>query len=78
MNNEVQTSEVNTPEELLARILDAVACIKKGEDQLRRTARVLRTRVAKCAGVDLGIFRTFIINCNKLVIYVLTNSSLKH
>jgi hypothetical protein len=33
-------------DELLARILDAVARIKKHEDQLRRTTRDLRTRVA--------------------------------
>jgi hypothetical protein len=42
-------------DELLARILDAAACIKKREDQLRRTARDLSTRVAKCAEVDGGI-----------------------
>jgi hypothetical protein len=42
-------------EELLARILDAAVCIKKREDQLRRTARDLSTRVAKCAEVDGGI-----------------------
>ena len=43
-------------DELLARILDAAACIKKREDQLRRTTRDLRTRVAKCIEVDGGIF----------------------
>jgi hypothetical protein len=43
-------------DELLARILDASACIKKREDQLRRTARDLCTRVAKCTEVDGGIF----------------------
>ena len=32
---------------LLARILDAAACIKKREDQHRRTTRDLSTRVAK-------------------------------
>jgi hypothetical protein len=42
-------------DELLARILDAAACIKKREDQLRRTTRDLRTRVAKCTEVDGGI-----------------------
>ena len=53
-------SEVNKPtvdtDELLARILDAAASIKKREDQLRRTTRDLRTRVAKCTEVDGGIF----------------------
>jgi len=47
--------KVDTPDELLARILDAAACIKKREDQLRRTTRDLRTRVAKCTEVDGGI-----------------------
>ena len=42
-------------DELLASILDAAACIKKREDQLRRTTRDLRTRVAKCTEVDGGI-----------------------
>ena len=43
-------------DELLARILDAVARINKREDQLRRTTRDLRTRVAECIEVDGGIF----------------------
>jgi hypothetical protein len=42
-------------DELLARILYAAVCIKKREDQLRRTTRDLRTRVAKCTEVDGGI-----------------------
>jgi hypothetical protein len=42
-------------DELLARILDAAVCIKKREDQLRRTTRDLSTRVAKCTEVDGGI-----------------------
>jgi len=47
---------VDTRNELLARILDAAASIKKREDQLRRTTRDLPTRVAKCAEVDGRIF----------------------
>ena len=43
-------------DELLARILDAAASIKKSEDQLRRKTRDLRTGVAKCTEVDGGIF----------------------
>jgi hypothetical protein len=35
--------------------LDAAAGIKKPEDQLRRTTRYLRTRVAKRTEVDGGI-----------------------
>jgi len=56
MNSEVYKSKVDTPDELLARILDAAASINKREDQLRRTTRHLRTRVAKCTEVDGGIF----------------------
>jgi hypothetical protein len=41
--------------ELLARIFDAAASIKRREDQLRRTTRDLRTRVAKCTEADGGI-----------------------
>ena len=48
--------KVDTRDELLARILDAAARIKEREDQLRRTKRDLRTRVAKCIEVDGGIF----------------------
>jgi hypothetical protein len=44
--------KVDTADELLARILDAAASINKGEDQLRRTARHLHTRVVK--GVEGG------------------------
>jgi len=40
---------------LLARNLDVAASIKKREDQLRRTTRDLRTRVAKCIETDGGI-----------------------
>ena len=35
---------------------DATTCIKKGEDQLRRTTRDLRTRVAQCTEFHGGIF----------------------
>jgi hypothetical protein len=49
-------SKVETPEELLARILDAAACIKKREDQLRRKTRDLRTQVAKFTEGDGGIY----------------------
>jgi hypothetical protein len=48
--------KVDTRNELLAGILDAAAGINKREDQLRRTTRELRTRVAKCTEVDGGIF----------------------
>jgi hypothetical protein len=47
--------KVETPEELLARILVAAACIKKREDQLRRKTRERRTQVEKSTEVDGGI-----------------------
>jgi hypothetical protein len=46
---------MDTPDELVARILDVAACIKKREEQLRRITRELRTRVAKCTEADGGI-----------------------
>jgi hypothetical protein len=52
MKTAVYKRKVDTRDELLARILDAAACIKTREDQLRRTTRDLRTRVAKCTEVD--------------------------
>jgi hypothetical protein len=67
MMDEVYKLKVDTPDELLARILDAASRIKKRENQVRRRTRDLHTRVAKCSEVD-GDFRTFIVNCNKLVI----------
>jgi hypothetical protein len=57
-------------DELLARILDAAAGIKKREDQLRRTTRDLSTRVAKCAEVDGGILEH--------LLRTVTNLSYKH
>ena len=41
----------DTREELLDRSSDTAACIKKREDQLRRTTRDLHTRGAKCVEV---------------------------
>ena len=56
MKSEVYKRKVDTRDELLARILDAAARIKKREDQLRRTTRELRTRVANCTEDDGWIF----------------------
>jgi hypothetical protein len=69
MKSEICKREVDTRDELLARILDAAARIKKREDQLRRTTRHLRTRVAKCIEVDGGIFEN--------LLWTVTNLSLK-
>jgi len=64
-----------TTDELLARISDAAACTKKREDQLRRTTRDIRTRVAKCTEVDGGICEHLLWTvtnlsflCNKLYV----------
>ena len=56
MKREVYRRKVDTRDELLAHILDAAACLKKRDDQLRRTSHDFRTRVAKCTEIDGGIF----------------------
>jgi hypothetical protein len=48
---------VDTRGELLARILDAAARVKKREDQLRQKKSNLQTPVAVCLEVDGGIFK---------------------
>jgi len=47
--------KLDTPDELLDRILDVAVCIKKCEDQLRRKTRDLRTPVAKYTEGDDGL-----------------------
>jgi hypothetical protein len=56
MKSEVYKRKVDTRDELIARSLDVAACIKKGADAQRRTARNLRTQVAKCIEDEGGIF----------------------
>jgi hypothetical protein len=67
--------KVDTRDELLSRILDAVGRIKKRDDQLRRTTRDLWTRAAQYIEVDGGSFEHLLWNltdlsfmCNKSVI----------
>jgi hypothetical protein len=55
MKSEVYTLKVDTPDKLIARILDADACVKKCEDHFRWTTRVILTRVAMCTEFDGGI-----------------------
>jgi hypothetical protein len=69
LKNEVYKRKVDTQHELLARILDAAACVKKRKDQFRRTTGDLLTRVAKCIEVDGGIFEH--------LLWVVTNLSFK-
>jgi hypothetical protein len=45
---------------MLARILDAAACIKKLKDQLQRKTRHLPTRVAKRTETGGGIFENLL------------------
>jgi len=47
VKSEVYKRKVDTRDELLARVVDAAARIKKREDRLRRTKRELPIRVAK-------------------------------
>jgi len=47
--------KLDTPDELLDRILDFAVCIKKCEDKLRRTKQDLRTPVAKFSEGDDGL-----------------------
>jgi hypothetical protein len=56
MKSEVYRRKVDTWDELLDRITDAIARIKEREDELRRATRHVLTRVAKCIDVDGGIF----------------------
>jgi hypothetical protein len=60
MKSEFYKLKVDTRDELFARILGGAACVKKCGDQLRRTTRDLRTRVAKCTEVDGGIFESLL------------------
>jgi hypothetical protein len=57
---EVYKITVDTPDKLLARILDAAYSIKKCEDQLRPSKCHLRTSVAKCIEVDGSIFESLL------------------
>jgi len=56
LKSEVYKRKVDTRHDFIARILDAAARVKKREDQVRRTTRDLRIRVAKCVEIGGGIF----------------------
>jgi hypothetical protein len=55
MKSEIYKRRVDTRDELLVPVMDAVARIKKREDQLRQTTRHLRTRVTKFTEFGAGI-----------------------
>jgi hypothetical protein len=67
--SEVYKINVLTQNEFLFHILDAAACIKEREDQLRRTTRDFAHEKQSVLSLTVG-FSTFIVNCNKFVIYV--------
>jgi len=48
MESEDYEIKEDKPDQLLSRILVAIVCIYKHEDQLRRTTLCVRTRFAKC------------------------------
>jgi hypothetical protein len=58
MKSEAYKRKVDTRGEFLTRILDAAARTKNREDQLRRTTRGLRTRIAKFTEDDGAIFES--------------------
>jgi hypothetical protein len=49
-----------TWDELLDRIMDAIARIKELQDELRRATGHVCTRAAKCIDVDGGIFENLL------------------
>ena len=58
MKNEAYKEEVNTRDELVARILNSAAFLKQERhDDLRRATRTVAKRVEKCTEVDGGIFK---------------------
>jgi len=60
MKSEVYKREVDTQDELLARVLDAAAPrIKIHEGQLRWKTRDIRTRVSKCIRLTVGFSKIY-------------------
>jgi hypothetical protein len=60
MKTEVYRIKVDTWDELLDRIIDAIARIKERQDELRRATRLVLTRIAKYIDVDGGIFENLL------------------
>jgi len=57
MKSEVYKENVNTRDEMVARIMNSAALIKQErQDHLRRAIRTIAKRVEKCIEVDGGIF----------------------
>jgi hypothetical protein len=60
MKSEEYRRKVDTWDELLDRIMDAIGRIKERQVELRRATRHVLTRVAKCIDVDGGIFQNLL------------------
>jgi len=57
MKSEVYKENLNSRDELVARIMNSAALIKKErQDDLRRATRTVAKRVEKCIEIDGGIF----------------------
>jgi hypothetical protein len=59
---------VDTRDELLLRVLDVAACMRKHDDQLRRTIHDISTRVAKFIEVDGENFENLFTNLKFFII----------
>jgi hypothetical protein len=60
MKSEVYRRKVDTWDELLDCIMDAIAHIMECKDELRQATRHVLTRVAKCIHVDGGLFENLL------------------
>jgi len=61
MKSEVYKEQVNTRDELVARIMNSAALIKQErQDDLRSATRTIARRVEKCIEVDGGIFENLL------------------
>jgi len=57
MKIEVYKEQVNTRDELVARVMNSAALLKQErQEDLRRATRTIAKRVEKCAEVDGGTF----------------------
>ena len=61
MKSEVYKENVNTRDELIARIMNSASLIKQErQDDLRSATRTIARRVEKCIEVDGGIFENLL------------------
>ena len=67
MKSEVYKEKVNTRDELVARIMNSAALVKKKrKDDLRRATRIIAKGVEKCLEVDGAICELTLNCCNLL------------